>query len=121
MKLGTKYLAVSMIAFLQAAAGPAAAQDQKPVCRQFMEQKQQQMKQMQQWDQELKDKVQEMNSATGQDKVDKMAAIITEMVRQREEMHKNMLQMREQAAALKGSCPGMMKGDMMRGGKQRKS
>ena len=53
-----------------------------------------------------------MNSATGQQKIDLMAATINALVAQRQEMQQHMMRMHEHGAALKGMCPGMMGGGM---------
>lgn len=77
-------------------------------CKAMMEKKQQMMQKCKMMNSRLDELSAEMNTATGQAKIDAMAALLNELVAQRKSMHQNMMQMQE------GMMSGMM-GDMPKG------
>ncbi len=65
-------------------------------CNQMMQMHQKMMQDMQAMDSKLDTLVQQMNSATGQAKVDATAAVVNEMVAQRKQMREGMEKMQSQ-------------------------
>ena len=102
------------------AATPGASAKMTMGCQQMMQAHQRMMEDMKATDARLDTLVQQMNSATGQAKVDATAAVVSELVTQRttmfdrmEGMHGEMMQhMMEHTQA--GAADAMMKCPMMR-------
>ncbi len=68
-------------------------------CKAMMAKHDQMMSEMKKMDADLDQKLQTMKSAQGQAKVDAMAAVITEMVEQRHERQKRMMDMQQSMMA----------------------
>ena len=77
------------------------------------------MKDMKAMDEKLDEKVAAMNKATGERKLDVMAAIINELVTERKEMHKKMEQMH--GNMMGGNMGEMMDGKMNHGAEAAKT
>ena len=94
----------------QARAGETG-QQMPEMCRQMMARHEKMMAEMKEAQARLDQKVSAMNAATGNAKVDAMAAVINELVSQRKQMHSMMPQMPQDMMAHMGS-------HMQRGGAQ---
>jgi hypothetical protein len=77
------------------APAPQMPADQKmpPECAAMMQDKQAMQKQMSEMDSKLNSLVEAMNTASGPDKLDKISAVVNELVAQHQAMHKNMASM----------------------------
>ena len=85
-------------------------------CKAMMEKKQQMMQKCKMMDARLDELVAAMNTATGQQKIDAMAALLNELVQQRKSMHEMMMNM--QGGMMHGKMQGgMMQGEMSQGKK----
>jgi hypothetical protein len=73
----------------------AKAQDAMAACKAVMADREQMMADMKAADQRLDSLVAKMNAASGQEKVDAMAAVVTEMVAQRTAMRDGMMKMHQ--------------------------
>jgi len=91
-------------------------------CKAMMQEKQQMMQKCKAMDTRLDQLVSAMNTATGQQKIDAMAALLNELVQQRKSMHTTMMKMREEMmSGMMGKAGGsssthgmmMMKKEMM--------
>jgi hypothetical protein len=95
--------AAGSIGVVPAAFGqPPDRQQMQEKCQEMMEKHQQMQQEMAAMDARLEELVQQMNAATGEARIDAMAAVINELVEQRQDMHEMMMEM----------GPGMM-GHMM--------
>jgi hypothetical protein len=95
--------AVGSIGVIPAAfAQPPDRQQMLEKCQEMMERHQQMQQEMAAMDARLEGLVQQMNAATGEERIDAMAAVINELIEHRREMHEMMMEM----------GPGMM-GHMM--------
>jgi hypothetical protein len=112
MNLTARHAIFVPILSIAAAAALCSAQPvQSPApaaCQQLMQEHQQFMQKIQERDEDLQNNLQQMNAATGQKKIDAMAALLNDLVSQRLQMHLHMQTMRDQMAA--GGCRGMMGG-----------
>jgi hypothetical protein len=90
----------------QQAQAPQAAQPQQPGMQDMMKMHEQMMAEMKADDAKLDALVKEMNAANGDAKVDAIAAVINELVRQHRIMHGRMGQMHEH---MMGMGHGMMR------------
>jgi hypothetical protein len=84
--LGLTIVAASFTSGLQALPRPAAAPEGQQDSAQMMAQRQRMMAEMQATQTKLDELVAQMNSATGSAKVDRMAAVLTELVAQQKRM-----------------------------------
>lgn len=96
-------------------AAPAYAQpatpspDQETRCSELMQRKQDWYKQAQEMDATLEKQAAEMNAATGQKKIDAMAAVLNTLVEERQMAREHWQKMRKESAESMGNCP-MMEG-----------
>lgn len=90
-----------LIVPLHAQGQPRTASEQQMMerCKQAMAEHQQMMSRMKTADAELDKLVSRMNAAIGNEKVDATAAVVTEIVKQRQTMHTQMMQMHEHMMA----------------------
>jgi hypothetical protein len=77
------------------AAGQMSEQQMMERCKQAMAQHEQMMSRMKAADAALDELVSRMNAASGDEKVEAMAAVVNEIVTQRRAMHSHMMQMHE--------------------------
>ncbi len=117
MKRTTVILALSLITSLPLAAqmneahehaGMKAGHEMEMSCGDMMKMHEGMKQKMQSMDEHLMSLVQEMNSAQGAAKTEKMAAVLTALVEQRHEMHQNMMSM--QPAMMQHMMEHMQKG-----------
>ena len=97
--------------------------DMPAKCKAMMEKKQQMMQKCKAMDAKLDQLTAAMNTATGQQKIDAMAALLNELVQQRKSMHKMMMNMQGgmmsgmmgegMSMESKKKCKMMMKKEMM--------
>jgi hypothetical protein len=114
MKTAARFLATSTF-LCMASAAAVFAQPQEtptpgmpPACQEMMNARQEFMKKRADMDKDLQDKQRAMNAASGQKKIDAMAALLNDLVAQHLEAHDYMQRMRDHM--MKGGCPGMMGG-----------
>ncbi|NOZ93862.1 MAG: hypothetical protein GXP47_03845 [Acidobacteria bacterium] len=88
----------------QKAQGQKMEGDMPAKCKAMMEKKKEMMAKCKMMDAKLDELAAAMNTATGQQKIDAMAALLNELVQQRKNMHTMMMQMQ------KGMMSGMMGG-----------
>ncbi len=87
----------------QAASSPSSQpREQPPNMQDMMKMHQQMMAEMKAADSKLDTLVKEMNAASGEAKVNAVAAVVTELVRQQKSMHERMGQMHEQMMGGRG-------------------
>ncbi|MGZ4808363.1 MAG: hypothetical protein ACXV7D_03460 [Thermoanaerobaculia bacterium] len=106
-------LRILPIAILMAIAPLTLAQDAKmPDCKAMMQQQEQMKKHMAEMNSKLQTLVDQMNLAKGSARVDRMAAVINELVMQRSMMQKEMMDMQPMMAEhmMEHMRSGMMKG-----------
>lgn len=84
----------------------------KPECMAMMQKHEGMQKHMAEMDMKLQKLVSEMNQATGNAKVDKTAAVVSELVAQRSMMQKQMMDMHPK---MMGHMQGHMQGKPMKG------
>jgi predicted nucleic acid-binding Zn-ribbon protein len=108
---GTPKAEINALAAAQHEHEGAATQQAQPGMQSMMKMHEQMMAEMKANRARLDTLVQQMNSASGNAKVDAIAAVVTELVRQQNTMHDRMGQMHEQMM----SGHGMMGGPNMMG------
>jgi hypothetical protein len=81
-----------------------------PPCQEMMAMRQSMRAEQASEDAKLNDLVAKMNAASGEKKVDAMAAVVSEMVAQRQARHEKMAAMQTKIEAAMASCPMMQKG-----------
>jgi hypothetical protein len=101
------------------AAQPAGDMPQR--CKDMMAQHEEMAAEMKQADERLRDLVTRMNAASGEAKIDAVAATVTELVTQRTAMHERMMRQQEQMMQHMGQhmqdgASSMQQCPMMRGG-----
>jgi hypothetical protein len=103
-----------MMQGMQMAQGGGAGMPQ--ACREMMAMRQSMRAEQTSADAELNDLVAKMNAASGEQKVDAIAAVVSEMVAQRQARHEKMAEMRGKMAAAMANCPMMQDCPMMQKG-----
>jgi hypothetical protein len=81
-----------------------------PACQEMMAMRQSMGAEQASADAKLNDLVAEMNAASGEKKVDAIAAVVSEMVAQRQARHVKTAAMQSKMEAAMASCPMMQKG-----------
>jgi hypothetical protein len=81
-----------------------------PACQEMMSMRQSMRAEQATADAKLNDLVAKMNAASGEQKVDAIAAVVSEMVAQRQARHEKMAAMQGKMEAAMANCPMMRKG-----------
>jgi hypothetical protein len=81
-----------------------------PACQEMMAMRQSMRAEQATADAKLNDLVAKMNAASGEQKVDAIAAVVSEMVAQRQARHEKMAAMQGKMEAAMADCPMMRKG-----------
>ena len=81
-----------------------------PACQEMMGMRQSMRAEQASTDAKLNDLVAKMNAASGEKKVDAIAAVVSEMVAQRQARHEKMATMQSKMEAAMANCPMMQKG-----------
>jgi hypothetical protein len=81
-----------------------------PACQEMMTMRQSMRAEQASADAKLNELVAKMNAASGETKVDAIAAVVSEMVAQRQVRHEKMAEMQGKMEAAMANCPMMRKG-----------
>jgi len=90
--------------------GQGKGAEMPPACREMMAMRQSMRAEQASADAKLNDLAVKMNAAKGEKKVDAIAAVVTEMVAQRQARHEKMAAMHGKMEAAMANCPMMRKG-----------
>jgi hypothetical protein len=90
--------------------GQGKGAEMPPACQEMMTMRRSMRAEQASADAKLNELVAKMNAASGETKVDAIAAVVSEMVAQRQARHEKMAEMQGKMEAAMANCPMMRKG-----------